>query len=32
MHGILLLKYNQKVEEKFYEITRELHNAGYNVK
>ena len=32
MHGILLLKYNQKVGEQFYGITKELLNAGYNVK
>jgi len=32
MHGILLLKYNQRVEEQFYGITTELHNAGYNLK
>ena len=32
IHGILFLKYNQKVEEQFYAIRKELLNAGYRVK
>jgi predicted nucleotide-binding protein len=32
MHGILLLRYTQKVEEQFYGITKELRNAGYSLK
>jgi hypothetical protein len=31
MYGILLLKYKEKVEERFYDISEEVRKAGYKI-